>query len=76
MTIYKKGTIPIELHMQLRKEYKEEFPDSFAAGIRCPNEECRSLPREQEMRNYDLMWGDADIYCLKCGSFVRYWDRD
>jgi hypothetical protein len=26
------------------------------------------------MRNYSMMWHEADIHCGSCGAFVRYWD--
>lgn len=35
---------------------------------------CGAPPREQEMRNFDRIARDADIYCLRCGAFVRTWD--
>lgn len=27
-----------------------------------------------EMRNYSMMWHEADIHCGNCGRFLRYWD--
>lgn len=27
-----------------------------------------------EMRNYSMMWHEADIHCGRCGAFHRYWD--
>lgn len=39
----------------------------------CP--ECDSAPREHELRNYDLIWGDGEIWCLKCEIKVRNFDR-
>ncbi len=27
-----------------------------------------------EMRNYSMMWHEADIHCANCGTFLRYWD--
>jgi hypothetical protein len=38
----------------------------------CPK--CDSSPREHEIRNFDRIWRDGDVYCLKCGTFVRYYD--
>ena len=38
----------------------------------CPK--CDSLPSEHEVREYDMMWHDGDVYCRKCGSYVRMYD--
>jgi len=35
---------------------------------------CGSLPDDHELRNFDRMWGDGDVYCLKCGTRVRSYD--
>jgi hypothetical protein len=35
---------------------------------------CGSKPRDHEVRNYSMMWHDGDVYCLKCGAYVRMWD--
>ena len=35
----------------------------------CPK--CDALPRDQEVRDYDMMWGDGKVFCKKCGAFVR-----
>lgn len=29
-----------------------------------------------EMRNYDLLWGEGDIHCGRCGAYVRMFYRD
>lgn len=39
----------------------------------CPN--CKTN-KYAELRNYDLTWGDGDIYCKKCEIKIRNWDRD
>lgn len=31
-------------------------------------------PNHREMRNYSIIWHEADIHCTECGEFVRYWD--
>lgn len=41
--------------------------------IYCPK--CGSPPNEHEVRNYDLIWGDGDIHCCICGTYVRGYDR-
>ena len=38
----------------------------------CPK--CGAPPSEQELRNYDRMWGEGDLYCKKCGTYVRGFD--
>lgn len=40
----------------------------------CPH--CGANKSHQEVRNYDLIWGDGDVYCCSCGGYVRSWDRD
>jgi hypothetical protein len=40
----------------------------------CPH--CGAPPADQEVRNYDAIWGDGDVYCTKCDQRVRSWDRD
>jgi hypothetical protein len=32
------------------------------------------FPGPHQMRNYSMMWHEADIHCGSCGAFVRYWD--
>lgn len=27
-----------------------------------------------EVRNYDLMWHDGDVYCIDCNVWVRTYD--
>lgn len=38
----------------------------------CPK--CNSAPDRHELRNYNMMWHDGDIYCMDCGTYVRMWD--
>ena len=38
----------------------------------CPK--CDSPPSLHELRNYNMMWHDGDIYCVKCNTFVRNYD--
>jgi len=42
------------------------------ASPNCP--ECGALPQEHEVRNYDVVMRDGDVYCTACGAFVRYYD--
>jgi hypothetical protein len=35
---------------------------------------CGAPPREHEMRNFDPVGRYADIYCTRCGGYVRDWD--
>lgn len=39
---------------------------------KCPV--CESNHKHFETRNGSLMWGDGEIYCRVCGSFIRYRD--
>jgi hypothetical protein len=36
----------------------------------CPK--CGST--EMTVRNYDPMWHDGDVHCVKCGEYVRGYD--
>lgn len=38
----------------------------------CPN--CNASPKDQEVRNYDMMWHDGDVYCTKCDTYIRGYD--
>jgi len=38
---------------------------------KCP--ECDSAAH-LEVRNYDEMWRDGDVYCGKCNVYVRMYD--
>lgn len=38
----------------------------------CPN--CGSSPRYHEVRNFDQMSRDGDVYCKLCGGYVRMFD--
>jgi len=42
------------------------------ASPNCPR--CGALPQEHEVRNYDAVMRDGDVYCTACGTFVRYYD--
>lgn len=35
---------------------------------------CGADPKNQEIRNYSMMWGDGDVYCTLCGAYVRMYD--
>jgi hypothetical protein len=38
----------------------------------CPK--CGAPPANQEVRNYDEIWRDGDVYCMKCNTRVRSYD--
>lgn len=40
--------------------------------VHCPK--CGSHPREHEVRNFDRMWGDGDVFCKRCETRVRDFD--
>lgn len=56
------------------REIAEEV--SKTIGPWCPCPQCGAEPKDQEVREYDMMWGEGKVYCKKCGAFVRHWDRD
>jgi transcription elongation factor Elf1 len=39
---------------------------------KCPK--CGSESSRHEVRNYDMMWHDGDVYCKDCGTYVRGYD--
>lgn len=47
---------------------------NFDSQTLCPH--CEADASHHQMRNYDMMWGDADIVCTACGGHVRTWSRD
>lgn len=38
----------------------------------CPK--CNAPPQDHQVRNFDPMWRDGDVFCLKCGTRVRGYD--
>lgn len=40
----------------------------------CPK--CGAEPKDQEVRNYDPIWRDGEVFCVKCGTKVRDYDAD
>lgn len=40
----------------------------------CPK--CDSCPSAHEVRGFDRMWGEGDVYCTWCETFVRSFDSD
>jgi hypothetical protein len=38
----------------------------------CPK--CNAPPQDHEVRNFDPVWRDGDVFCLKCGTRVRGYD--
>lgn len=38
----------------------------------CPK--CGAPPKDHEVRNHDPIWLDGDVYCKKCGAYVRAFD--
>lgn len=45
---------------------------STAEHSKCPD--CGAPPSDWEIRNYDPMFRDGDIYCGKCGRYIRMYD--
>ena len=37
----------------------------------CKN--CGAGPEKWEIRNYDMLWRDGEIYC-QCGQYIRMYD--
>ena len=35
---------------------------------------CGSAPKDHIVKNYSMMWHDGDVYCKKCGEYVRMYD--
>jgi len=35
---------------------------------------CGSEPKDHEVRNFDAVWRDGDVYCIPCGGYVRSFD--
>ncbi len=50
----------------------DDIAKSIGPWNSCPH--CGADKSHQEVRNYDMMWGDGDVYCTKCGKRVRSWD--
>lgn len=46
----------------------------YQGSPNCPK--CGALPKEHRVVNYDLICGDGDVVCGKCGTYVRRYDRD
>lgn len=42
------------------------------ANVNCPK--CDSPPSEHEVHNHSAVWHDGDVYCKRCGSYVRMFD--
>lgn len=38
----------------------------------CPK--CGSTPDKHEVRNYNPIWRDGDVYCMVCNTKVRDYD--
>lgn len=53
-------------------EAVESFAREIGPWANCPT--CDAPPKDQEVRNYDAIWQDGDVYCTHCGSYVRHWD--
>lgn len=45
---------------------------AFHARNGCPS--C-GYDGPHERRNYDILWGEGDIHCGRCGTYVRMFDR-
>lgn len=67
---------------QIEPKKSGELADVEAASLllgyqysaNCPN--CGAESKFHEVRDYSAMWHDGDVYCLKCGSYVRRYDAD
>lgn len=35
---------------------------------------CGAPPSEHEVRNHNAEWHDGDVYCTRCGAYVRAYD--
>jgi uncharacterized Zn finger protein len=46
--------------------------DFLFVHVHCPD--CGSGPEEHEVRNFDEIWRDGDVYCNRCGTYVRMYD--
>lgn len=55
----------------MKKNTKKEKKYS-GPNVDCPA--CGAPPAKQEVRNHSAMWGDGEVCCKKCGTFVRFWD--
>jgi len=49
------------------------IPDRHTTHCTCCKK-CGAPPSEHELRDYSMLWHDGDVYCRKCGSYVRMWD--
>ncbi len=59
--------------IKMEVKVKVEFPDDEKRDWRdC--KKCGSKPKDHYMTNYDMMWHEGDVYCSKCGAYVRMWD--
>jgi hypothetical protein len=38
----------------------------------CPT--CGAPPKEHVLKNYSQMWHEGDVYCTRCGAYVRMYD--
>jgi len=52
---------------EIKKTKKEETKYGY-----CPK--CNSDPSKHKVRNFNRMWGDGDVYCTICESYVRGFD--
>lgn len=56
--------------MSTDEEERREAP-----GVTCTREACAQCgSTETAMRDYDPRWHEGDIYCAKCGVFMRHFD--
>jgi len=53
------------------KKKKSEFPLILSEHKtpRCPK--CGSTAIDHELRNFDRMWGDGEVFCIICNTKVR-----
>jgi len=55
----------------MKQEELEKINEVFRPKDRCPK--C-GKKKHTERRNYDMMWGEAELWCGKCNVFIRDMD--
>ena len=52
----------------------EEVLDTLDTGHINRNRCKKCGSTETVMKNYSMMWHEGDIYCAKCGEYIRMFD--
>jgi len=60
------------LYMQSENEKVQQVIAKLDNYDRDTCKKCGS--KDLEMKNFNQIWRDADLYCRDCGAFVRVWD--